>query len=115
MSARTRSSWKWGAEKARLAAEAVRACGGVEAFLKHLERVAGIRTACRRMSREYPDVPILTLHDCLCTTAPHVDLVERVMREAFPVPVTLKRQSWDSRAGQVEERLDGESCKEVAR
>jgi hypothetical protein len=42
MSARTRSSWKWGAEKARLAAEAVRACGGVEALLQHLELLAGI-------------------------------------------------------------------------
>lgn len=32
-----------GAEAARKAAEAVRACGGVDAFLQHLELVAGIR------------------------------------------------------------------------
>jgi hypothetical protein len=33
-----------GVENARHAAEAVRACGGVDAFLKHLDLVAGIRT-----------------------------------------------------------------------
>ena len=32
-----------GAEQARQVAEAVRACGGVDAFLQHLELVAGIR------------------------------------------------------------------------
>ena len=34
-----------GAEPARKAAEAVRACGGVDAFLQHLDLVAGIRGA----------------------------------------------------------------------
>jgi hypothetical protein len=32
-----------GVETARQAAEAVRACGGVDAFLKHLDLIAGIR------------------------------------------------------------------------
>ena len=34
-----------GVEQARQVAEAVRACGGVEAFVQHLELVAGIRGA----------------------------------------------------------------------
>ncbi len=34
-----------GVENARRAAEAVRACGGVEPFLQHLDLVAGIRAA----------------------------------------------------------------------
>lgn len=33
-----------GVQQAREAAEAVRACGSVEAFLQHLDTVAGIRT-----------------------------------------------------------------------
>src|SRR5262249_34808273 len=34
-----------GVDQARKVAEAVRACGGVDAFLKHLDLVAGIRTS----------------------------------------------------------------------
>jgi hypothetical protein len=82
--------------------------------MQRLESDIVIRTACGQLARDHPDVPVITIHDCICTTAPHVDVVERVMRQAFPVPVTLKRQSWDARAGLVEERLDGEVCKAVA-
>jgi hypothetical protein len=32
-------------DQARQVAEAVRACGGIDAFLQHLDLVAGIRTA----------------------------------------------------------------------
>ena len=34
-----------GVENARRTAEAVRACGGVESFLQHLDLIAGLRTA----------------------------------------------------------------------
>jgi hypothetical protein len=42
-----------------------------------------INTVCRRLMNEFPLTPVLTIHDCLLTTPPHADTIQRVMREEF--------------------------------
>lgn len=36
---------------------------------------------CRRLEREYPDIPFLTLHDCILTTIGNEELVQMIMVE----------------------------------
>lgn len=42
-----------------------------------------IDTCCRRISTDRPDVPLLTIHDSITTTADHVDFVKGVMLDEF--------------------------------
>jgi hypothetical protein len=52
-------------------------------LMQNVEANFIINTVCRRLMSEFPEAPVLTIHDCLLTTPPHVDTIERVMREEF--------------------------------
>jgi hypothetical protein len=51
--------------------------------MQHIEANVIINIVCRRLMNEFPDAPVVTIHDCLLTTPPHVDTIQRVMREEF--------------------------------
>ena len=51
--------------------------------LQRAESQFVIGTVCRRLVEEFPDTPILTVHDSVMTTPPHVDVVVRVIRDEF--------------------------------
>ena len=57
--------------------------GFLPRLMQNIEANFVINTVCRRLMKEYPEAPVLTLHDCLLTTESHADLVARVMREEF--------------------------------
>ena len=66
--------------------------------IQRLEVEVMIDTAAARFLAEYPDVPLLTVHDCLVVPAPYVDAAEKILRAAWRdrcglVP-TLKREPW---------------------
>lgn len=42
-----------------------------------------IDTVCRRLMKDHPDVPVITIHDSILTTPPHVEIVQNIIREAF--------------------------------
>lgn len=52
-------------------------------LMQNIEANFIINTVCRRMMKELPDAPVLTIHDCLLTTPPFVEPVTSVMREEF--------------------------------
>lgn len=51
--------------------------------LQRLESDLVIDRVCGRLMREHPDVPVITVHDCLLTTPPHVDVVRGAMLAEF--------------------------------
>jgi hypothetical protein len=51
--------------------------------LQNFEASMFIGRICRRLMQERPDLLVLTLHDCLYTTAQHVDDLLLIMREEF--------------------------------
>jgi hypothetical protein len=56
-----------------------------------------IDTVCYRFATEFADVPIITVHDSILTTAEHVELVCRVIREEFAkagISPTIKTTSY---------------------
>lgn len=57
--------------------------GFLPRLMQNIEANFVINTVCRRLMNELPDVPVLTLHDCLLTTKQCADLVVQVMREEF--------------------------------
>src|SRR5262249_15458679 len=64
-------------------------------LMQHFEAAIVIHRVCGRLMREHRDIPLLTLHDGLFTTAQHISTVERVMRAEFAkigVSPTLKRE-----------------------
>ena len=52
-------------------------------LMQNLEAHFIINTVCRRLMAEIPDAHVLTIHDCLLTTPPHVATMQRVMAEEF--------------------------------
>jgi hypothetical protein len=52
-------------------------------LMQNIEANFIINTVCRRLMNEFPESPVLTIHDCLLTTPPHLDTIQRVMREEF--------------------------------
>jgi hypothetical protein len=42
-----------------------------------------INRVCRRLMDEYPDIPVITLHDSILTTAAHVETVQRMIQAEF--------------------------------
>jgi hypothetical protein len=49
--------------------------------MQNVESTLVIGTICERLMREHPDIPLLTIHDSIATTAAHAPLVRRVMVE----------------------------------
>lgn len=40
-------------------------------------------TVCGRIGMEHPDVPVLTIHDCILAAPEHIGLVESILNEEF--------------------------------
>jgi hypothetical protein len=59
---------------------------GYERLAREMQRRESafmLHRVCRRLMEHHPAVPVLTIHDSVLTTRPHVGLVRRVMREEF--------------------------------
>jgi len=52
-------------------------------LMQHEESKLFIGTICNRIRVEQPDIPLVTIHDSLMTTAHYVDYVEGVARSEF--------------------------------
>jgi len=53
---------------------------------RHMQRKESdimIRDVCGRLTREHPQVPVLSIHDSLMTTRSHVALAQRIIHEEF--------------------------------
>jgi len=73
-------------------------------LMQNIEANFVINTVCRRVMNEYPDAPVLTIHDCLLTTPAHVGTIAAIMREEFArlgLSPTLKVKRHD-RSAEVE-------------
>lgn len=59
-----------------------------------------VNIIAKRISIEYPNAPIFTIHDSITTTAEYIDDVERIMTEELTKAIgyapTLDRQYWDT-------------------
>lgn len=51
--------------------------------LQRCESAAMIHGVCDRLRFELPSGPLLTIHDCLLTTRPHLEDVRNVLRDEF--------------------------------
>ena len=51
--------------------------------MQRRESTLMIGGVCGRMAREYPHVPIVTIHDSISTTSAYVELVQRMILEEF--------------------------------
>jgi hypothetical protein len=66
-----------------VAAINARSDGALARWMQTVESYLVIWRACGRLMREYPGVPLLTIHDCLVTDEAHLDAFERVLLEEF--------------------------------
>lgn len=51
--------------------------------LQRCESAVMIHAVCDRLRVELPDAPVLTIHDCLMTTKPHLEPVRAVLKDEF--------------------------------
>ncbi|MBN9519344.1 hypothetical protein J0H58_12615 [bacterium] len=57
--------------------------GFLPRLMQNIEANFVINTVCRRLMKELPEAPVLTIHDCVLTTPPYEDAIAGVMREEF--------------------------------
>jgi hypothetical protein len=69
-------------------------------LLQSIESYLMVNIIAKRISIEYPNAPIYTIHDSITTTAEYIDNVERIMNEELTKAIgyapTLDRQYWDT-------------------
>ena len=69
-------------------------------LLQSIESCLMVNIIAKRISIEYPNAPIFTIHDSITTTAEYIDDVERIMTEELTKAIgyapTLDRQYWDT-------------------
>ena len=67
-------------------------------LLQSIESYLMINVIAKRISVEYPDAPIFTIHDSISTTAEYVDVVEAIMEEELSKAIghapKLAREEW---------------------
>jgi hypothetical protein len=51
--------------------------------LQRMESKVVIETACERLRRDYPDVPIVTIHDFIGSVPGYRPLLKRILQESF--------------------------------
>ncbi|PCI09971.1 MAG: hypothetical protein COB73_04330 [Flavobacteriaceae bacterium] len=68
-------------------------------LLQSIESYLMIDVIAKRISIEYPEAPIFTIHDSITTTEEYVDVVEQIMLEELAKAIghspELKREDWD--------------------
>lgn len=52
-------------------------------LMQRIESYVIIENVCERLRQEYPDTPVVTVHDAIFTTPSHVETVRQVIREVF--------------------------------
>lgn len=74
-------------------------------LLQRIESAAILGCVCKRLKKDYPDVPIFTLHDCIVTTKKHIALVESIMKEEIGrligISPSLSTDSWSKYANRL--------------
>jgi len=80
-------------------------------LFQRIESIAMTGYVCKRLQRDYPEVPIFTLHDCLITTVGNEMLVSRIMAECIDefvgyVP-KMKIKYWRDYAKEIDQYLEG--------
>jgi hypothetical protein len=74
-------------------------------LLQRIESYLILDVICKRISNEYPDIPIYTIHDSIATTSGNEKHVERIMKEELTkhigIPPTLKFDYWISDQKQI--------------
>lgn len=69
-------------------------------LLQSIESYLMVNIIAKRISIEFPNAPIYTIHDSITTTAEYIDDVERIMTEELTKAIgyapTLDRQHWDT-------------------
>lgn len=60
-------------------------------LLQRLESWLFLEQGCERLRTEHPDVPLITIHDCIFTTSEYAELVTGVMSE------TMSRYGFNAR------------------
>jgi len=77
-------------------------------LLQSIESYLMIDIIAGRISEEYPDVPIFTIHDSISTTEKYVDVVESIMKEELSKAIghapKLAREDWCK--SKMEKHLD---------
>ena len=67
-------------------------------LLQSIESHLMINIIAKRISEEYPEAPIYTIHDSISTAEEYVDVVEQIMKEeltkAIGHPPTIKQEVW---------------------
>ncbi len=67
-------------------------------LLQSIESYLIIDVISKRISKEYPNAPLFTIHDSISTTAEYVDVVENIMLEELCIAIgyapTLAREEW---------------------
>ncbi|PNQ72793.1 hypothetical protein C1T31_09795 [Hanstruepera neustonica] len=70
-------------------------------LLQSIESYLMIDVIAKRISIEYPEAPIYTIHDSIATTEEYVDIVQQIMSEelskAIGHPPKLAREEWSKR------------------
>jgi hypothetical protein len=70
-------------------------------MLQRLESFLVIDVICKKISVEYPDAPMFTIHDSIATTDKYHSEVKRIMHEVLEhivgYPPSLKSEPWDSK------------------
>ncbi len=68
-------------------------------LLQTIESYLIMEVIAKRISKEYPEAPLFTIHDSIATTAEYVDAVEKIMFEELQSAVghspTLSTEKWN--------------------
>lgn len=72
----------------------------ISRLLQRIESVAMLGHVCKYLKKEYPLIPIFTIHDCLATTTDHLGLVEGIMSSQIAsfvgCPPNFSREHWST-------------------
>jgi hypothetical protein len=57
--------------------------------LQKIESDMVLRTICKRIFDEKPDIPIFTIHDSILSTPENIEYIKRIMNEEFYKKMTI--------------------------
>jgi hypothetical protein len=67
-------------------------------LLQRIESDVILEDICKQISKEYPHIPLFTIHDSIATTSDHLDLVQTILLERciarIGVPPKVQREAW---------------------
>lgn len=67
-------------------------------LLQRIESYLLLDVICKSINKQYPEIPLITVHDCICCVPEYVEYVESVIKERLTeyvgYPPTLEKESW---------------------